>query len=76
MGYGDSEAVQRALPILLVLTDKGDGRAVLPEVQEERYRADRGGRLGAGCRRRPRLVGGRGGDGRGRPLGGGGRVER
>ena len=62
-GYGGSGPTQLALAILLAVTDEATAERFLPAVPVERHRADRGGPLGTGRRRRPRRARSR------RPLG-------
>ena len=71
-GYGGSGPAQTGAGHPASGDRRGDGRAVLSAVQVGRHRADRGGPLGAGLRRCPRLAAVGGGDGRGSALGGGG----
>ena len=72
MGYGGSGPAQLPLaPILLAVTDQATAERFYQRFKMERHRADLGGPLGAGRRRRPRLAEVGVGDGRRRAPSGG-----
>ena len=74
--YGGSGPAQLALAILLAVTDEATAERFYQKFKWDVLAPNRGGRLGAGRRRRhPRLAGVGGGHGRGRASGGGGALS-